>query len=61
MRRNFYSRNKVYLPRDPMSRGIVPDNYHIFTASDSVSICLHYEFENKDEKVRTYFVVSGLD
>lgn len=51
MRRDFYSRNKVYLPRDPMSRGIIPDNHHIFAPNDSVSLCLNYECEKKDEKV----------
>lgn len=53
MRRDFYSRNEVYIPRDPMSRGVVPDNYHIFGPSDAVSICLSYECEI-DETVSTH-------
>lgn len=54
MRRDFYSRNKVYIPRDPMSRGVVPDNYHIFASSDAISICLYYECEKNDEKVNIF-------
>lgn len=50
MRKEFYNRNKVYLPRDPMSRGVVPDDYHIFAASDAISICLYYECETIDKK-----------
>lgn len=52
MRKEFYNRNKVYLPRDPMSRGVVPDDYHIFAASDAISICLYYECETIDKKVK---------
>lgn len=51
MRRDFYSKNKVYLPRDPISRGVIPDNYHIFGPNDSISICLHYEYDKSEEKV----------
>ncbi|VVC39899.1 Zinc finger, RING-type,Zinc finger, RING/FYVE/PHD-type,Zinc finger, RING-type, conserved [Cinara cedri] len=50
MRRDFYSRNKVYIPRDPMSRGDVPDNYHIFSSNDKISVCLYYECDQNDEK-----------
>lgn len=56
MRKDFYSRNKVYIPRDPLSRGVVPDNYHIFSASDAISICLYYESEKNDEKASIYYV-----
>lgn len=51
MRREFYSRNKVYMPRDLLSRGVIPDNYHIFTPSDRISICIHYECEKNSDKV----------
>lgn len=54
MRRDFYNRNKVYLPRDPISRGVVPDDYHIFAASDAISICLYYECEKVDKKVKIH-------
>lgn len=56
-RREFYSRNKVYLPRDPMSRGVVPDNYHIFAPNDAISICLQYECDKIDEKVNIYLMI----
>lgn len=61
MRRDFYSRNEVYIPRDPVSRGVVPDNYHIFAPSDAISICLYYESELNDEKVNVYFKFSKHD
>lgn len=56
MRRDFYNQNKVYIPRDPMSRGVVPDNYHIFAPNDAISICLYYECEKNDEKVSIYLI-----
>lgn len=56
MRKDFYSRNKVYIPRDPLSRGVIPDNYHIFSASDAISICLNYEYEKNDEKASIYCI-----
>lgn len=55
MRRDFYNRNKVYLPRDPLSRGVVPDDYHIFAADDRISICLYYQCEQNDKKVQLYY------
>lgn len=56
MRRDFYSRNKVYIPRDPMSRGDIPENYHIFSANDKISVCLYYECEQNDEKVNILLI-----
>lgn len=51
-RREFYSYNQMYLPRDALHRGIVPDNHHIFTSSETISVCLYYECEKNDKGVR---------
>lgn len=50
-RREFYNCHQMYIPRDLLPRGIVPDNYHIFTSNESISVCLHYVCEKNDEKV----------
>ncbi|XP_050435828.1 polycomb group protein Psc-like [Adelges cooleyi] len=52
MRKDFYRINNMQYPlQDPMSMGIIPDDYHIFTPNDSVSICLHYENENSKKSI----------
>lgn len=51
-RRDFYSQKHLYLPRDLLSRGVVPDNYHVFGTNERISVCLYYELEKKDEKVK---------
>lgn len=55
IRKEFYSRrNVLYIPRDPMSRGDVPENYHIFGANDRIGVSLFYECEKSDKKVNLF-------
>lgn len=54
-RREFYSYNQMYLPRDVLHQGIVPDNYHIFTSTETISVCLYYECEKNDKNVRKIY------
>lgn len=52
IRKEFYSRrNVLYIPRDPLSRGDVPENYHIFGANDRIGVYIFYECEKSDKKV----------
>lgn len=41
----------MYIPRDSLNRGIIPDNYHLFTSNELISTCIYYECEKTDEKV----------
>lgn len=50
-RKEFYKSNPMYIPQDLLHRGEVPDDYHIFTSNESISVCLHYVREKNDEKV----------
>lgn len=52
VRRDFYSQKHLYVPRDSLSRGVVPENYHVFATNERISVCLYYELENKDQIVR---------
>lgn len=49
MRKDFYLVNNVHPPQDLLSRGIIPDDYHLFTQDDSLSVCLFYENEHSNQ------------
>ncbi|XP_050537052.1 polycomb group protein Psc-like [Daktulosphaira vitifoliae] len=51
MRKEFYLVNNVHPPQDPLSQGMIPDDYHLFTPNDSVSICLLYENEHSKQSL----------
>ncbi|XP_025406339.1 polycomb group protein Psc-like isoform X2 [Sipha flava] len=49
LRRDFYSQKHLYIPRDLLSRGVVPENYHVFATNERISVCLYYELDNTDQ------------
>jgi hypothetical protein len=56
LRRDFYSQKHLYIPRDLLSRGVVPENYHVFATNERISVCLYYELDNTDQIVRKYMI-----
>lgn len=57
VRRDFYSQKHLYIPRDLLSRGVVPENYHVFATNERISVCLYYDLEKKNEIVSKYYII----